>query len=179
MSYEPHIHRLEQQIREYGQSLEFLGWLRGEINRFYSFSLSMEKDWAKHELLSHVEYILFTISEERPADPKAFVEKELRKRAYDHEFCDLVHSVMPIEAGDLIACHELEREIEGLIRKAEKEFPGFRKAKTSLLSQFRQDMLAVKTRGALGNKELRLRVRTNPNADTREIRPLRRLSRVS
>jgi hypothetical protein len=126
-----------------------------------------------------VEYILFTISEEKPADPKAFVEREMRKRAYDNEFSDLVHSVTPIKAGDLEACHALEREIDELIRKAEKEFPGFREQKAELLSQFRQDMLTVKTKGGFSSKRFSTRVVERCPIDKKNLKPLRRLARVS
>ena len=108
----------------------------------------------ERKFLSRFNSFLYPVHHDKPANIRAYVEEMLKKQDYDKRLGELSNGVFSIKPGDAKACNDLERKINQLLDEAEKEFPGFTKARALMISEISGDIIAVKSKGSAGSTRM-------------------------
>jgi len=105
----------------------------------------------EEELLNKVNFLIYDFEKNKPSDIRAYVEKELKKKEFDNKLSKLTDKINWNLFGNDKACAELRKEISSLLDEADKEFPGFSKARALQISEMSQRIMAYRTKGAVGH----------------------------
>lgn len=141
---EDYTRELRFKVESYGHSHEFVDWLNREFEKLRPELKNWTPLGREYEILSYTEWLLSTIEEEQPSDPRAFAERTIRKMHLDRDFFELTDGINKIEPGDIENSRILTDAVLRFLERAEREFPGFTKEKDRLLSRFRQGILEIR-----------------------------------
>ena len=127
-------------------------WLLNRLVKQYPDLEGYEKDSDKeYLLLNRANLILYSINKNKPGNMRIYVERQLKKKEYDEKLKLLNARINPSLLGKDKVCDELSQEITTLLDGAEREFPGFKKARGMMVSEMFQKIMAYRTEGAVGH----------------------------
>jgi len=152
--------RNEKLIEELKLSKSDLDLLQKETIRMNPSLKDFKKsDELEFRFYSRLNSVLMAIRLEKTSDIKEHIEKLRKKEKYDIELMMISQKISFLKLGDKKSCNKLDKDLEDLLERAEKEFPGFSKGRALQISEISQRIMAYRTKGAVGHQ-----------AEVREIR---------
>lgn len=122
-------------------------WVIKKLKAYYK---SEDVEW-EYELMEH------SIQIHKPSDVRSYVENKLKEKEFDEELGKMMIGFSKIAFGDVKACGEARRKFDDLLRRAEKDSPGFTKARELMISEMNGDLLALRTNGKMGSTRMLMR----------------------
>jgi hypothetical protein len=135
---------IKEKLRNSNPYEQFRGYFK-DGNKKESYDSFIE--W-EYELLE------YSIQKDKPSDIKAYVEKKLKKKEYDKQLTRLERSIWNLDLSRKDKAPELKKKVEGLIHKADEEFPGFIEGRRRQISHIMGDLLALETDGEMGSMRM-------------------------
>lgn len=158
MNFENSIRLCKMEIAEYSKNIkdEDVKWIKKKLIEHYSSELKgYDKDPEKEfSLLNLLADMLYGIMSKKPKDIKSFVKMRLKEKEYDKKLKHFADLSISLNLGDEKTCDEIEEKLSKLLKKANKEIPGFEEKRSRMISEIFADLLAVRTKGEKGSARM-------------------------
>jgi len=121
------------------------------IKKLKAFHKTDDVDW-EYELMEH------GIQYDKPSDVRAYVEKELKKKEYDDQLMQIMNTCASLKLGDKKYCDDIEKRLNALLKRADKDIPNFSKERSRVILEIRGDLIAIRTDGKRGSARTVMRL---------------------